>query len=152
MAIAREVYPVQQDVMFDLVPPIEVCIFQSALCDVKGGVLIDLLIVYGCRETNQQFITVVIERFPWVFVTERNAGFADVLIALPIDIHAHIDFCFALLEPDGLRKGMVADNAIDCHMKHQRPLLHYAYAGGLVGTGYESRLLAEVAFEFIEMP
>src|SRR5690606_25661881 len=102
---------------------------------VERGILIDLLIVDGRRETDQQFIPIVIERLPRVLVAERDAGLTDGWVTLPIDIHAHRYFFLLMFKPDGLCKRVLADKTVDRYLEHQWSVLHYPYPGGLVGTG-----------------
>lgn len=98
----REVYPVQDDVVFDVVPGGEVGVFQRAFADVERCVLIQRGGVEGDREEDVEVETVVVE-CPGVVVKPsfwRNAPMPDVV--LPVDLQVETDLPFALAERDRL--------------------------------------------------
>ena len=107
----REVYPVQDDVVLDVVPGGEVGVFQRAFADVERCVLIQRGGVEGGREEDVEVETVVVECPVVVVEAVLLAECPDADIVLPVDLQVETDLPFALAERDRLREGVRVDPA-----------------------------------------
>ena len=92
----REVGPVEQDVVFDVVPRREAGVLQTAFADVERRVLIEFGGVERHRKVDVELVAAVVEGAAVLVEGVLLGEFADADVVFPVDPQVEVDLAVAL--------------------------------------------------------